>query len=485
MSSQTTTSTPEESGACGERAPGGGRRRISRLVVSMAMILLLVAGCSMDMAGDAIESDEMPEEMANFERAERKLEQHRVDDAHDLYETILVDDPSSGQAAAGVAVTELLLMFEYDEVTELLVDHLGAHGGIDANELLYAQEGYLYWASRGVRWNEQSDQYIGIRELLDDELPWDAAHLASIQTFVEGLDAPTGQGFRQLVTVANRLSGIDDHLETALEDDEFARLTIPGEVFHDPALTLRIGPSEVALARAMISLVRSVVYFIAAYEHSWTLERAFSEWDPALDDEHFVEGYTSADYTVAYLDDHLFRSIDSTDRLSASRTGLREALEHARDAIVFGLDHPAATTLEWDNIDEETAYQLDEFLEALIESLDEPTPLPHTEPATTLDLTHLFEEGRVLDEEIDWFVRQHPIGVLGEDDDEPDDSFEAWKLNDEAIHKFFHRDLLDPVPDEGETPVLEIGPGGDPGAIGDELFGAYWQKVEDVYFATR
>lgn len=456
-------------------------------VALLAAVVLSTAGCAADDFEAAPAGDAPAEFDDQFREAEQRLATHRVDEARDKYARILRDYPDSGEAAAGLGFTELLLLAEMNEVTDLLIDHLGANRGVDANSLLFAEEGYLYWASRGVRWREDDEQYDGIRTLLADEIPWDEERLDSLVAFVDGLDQPVDQTLRQLITVANALSGIDHAFKTALEDPEFVRLYVPGEVFHDSRLTLRLGRSELALFRAGIALFRSAVYFIAAYEQAWNLEEAFGEWRQtvALDDERYVEGFEAIDYTFDYLDDHLFRDINASDRLAASRSALREAISHSRDAIRSGLERRSSTTLQWDAVEEETAMAMDHFLEALGDSLDGPTSIPFSEPATTVDLSVFFDEGRVLDEEIDWFL-ETPVEQSDSDGGELEEvEWPRWAINDEAVDAFFFDGVFEPTPEENNGPTVKLGVAGTPEDVVSVLFGPYRSKLEEVYFATR
>lgn len=451
----------------------------------LAAAVVVVAGCA-DVDVEAadnlgIDQDE-PAALEDYQQAEQHLQSHRVDEARDTYASALDNRPDDGMAAAGLAVTQMLLMLELDEVTELLLEHLDAQGSIDPNELLYAEEGVLYWASRGVRWADDSDDYEGIRDLVTDELPFDDERLQSLTAFVEGLDDPVGQGLRQLVSVANALYTIESHIETALEDPEFVRLYVPGEVFHDSDLDLRLGRSELAAIRAGISTARSLVYFVAAYEHEWTLEDAFGQWRYDPPEHRYKPGYEPIDYTVEVLDDDLFRAVESQDRLAASKSSLREGVDWTREAIRYGIEQTeTSTTLRWEYVQEDDALEVDELLEAVDTALDEPTELPHVVPETTLDLRPLFEDGgRTLDRDVPWFVSTE-MQTSG-DDDSVDDELQDWELNDRAVEKFLLEGVFDPVPDT-EFEVRAGSP--DPAEFTGTLFGEYWEQVEDVYFATQ
>lgn len=458
-----------------------------RIPVVVAAVLLVAAmGCGDAGIDGPLPNAGSPEAPDQLREAEQNLENHRVDQARDVYAEILEDDPENGQAAAGLGLTELLLLAEFGEVTDLLIDHLGAYRGVEANSLLYAEEGYLYWSSRGVRWSEDDEQYDGIRTLLADELPWHQPRLESLTAFVEGLDQPFDKALRQLVTVANALTPIDQAFEKALEDPQFVRLYVPGEVFHDSRLGLRLGRSELATLRAAMSAFKGAVYFLAAYENSWTLQEAFGQWrhDVALDDERFVEGYEPIDYTFEYLDGELFRGVNSADRLSASRTALKDAIAHLRDAIRYGVERQSSTTLQWSAVDEQTAQAVDHLLETLSRALDGPTTLPFSEPSTTIDLSGFFEDGgRVLDDDIRWFVRSQEART--DSDGEPEEPISRWSVNQEAIRAFFHEGVFEPIPEEGNTPTVELGSAGSPANVVDLLIDPYRQNVEDVYFATQ
>ena len=451
--------------------------------------LTLAGGCSADMAdadggyenGSMNSTASAPDISAGIRDAELALQHHRVDNARGHYVAVLNEDPDHGAAAAGLALTELMLLLELSEVTTLLMENLGAAFPIDANRLIFAEGGYLYWASRGARWDDDGP-YEGIQSILSDEIPWTKEQLAAIAIFVEGQDEPVDKLVRQLVTVANALRGIDYNLEVALNDPNFTRLYVPGQVFYDDALTLRLGRSEIASMRALLALARSAIYFLAAYEHSWTLEGAFGSWryQVALDDPKFVPTFSAVDYSVAYLDDHLFRAIVNPERLAASRSALRDALAHGQAAIRHGLEDQFTTTLEWDDVDVDDAYHVDALLGALGDALDGPTELPYAEPAgITLDLRPLFEdEGRILDEGISWFRRLDSEG-LGISGDSLDAALDLWEFRSNAVEAFWMEGIVDGLNDE------DLALHSDPLKMIDVLIHSYWTSVEEIYLSTR
>jgi hypothetical protein len=451
------------------------------LLFLLLCLALSVSGC-MDSLHDGGFPGEENDQGApvGLSAAEDALRNHDVAQARQIYMELLNAQPSSGAAAAGLAVTDLLLVFGMEEVTELLIENLGAHQGIDANKLLYSEEGYLYWASKGVRW-EDDGPYQGIRTLVADELPWSLERMASLPAFVAGLDLPVEQLARKLVSLANALKGVDLNLETALEDPNFVRLFIPGQVFHDGELTLALGKSELSTLRVIIALARSAMYFVAAYEHDWNLERAFGAWRENVEvtDSSYVPGFEPIDYTFDYLDRHLGRSVAFPERLLASRSALRQALNSGRDAIRFGLEEISTTTMTWEHVNQDDARALDDVLAALADALDGPQEIPHTSPALTLDLSSFFSDGRVLESDIPWFIQVDlAIGVANTT--EPD---YQWQINPAAVDAFFIEGVISPGQDDLLRSLLP----GDEGLapVIDSVLGAYLDTVRDVYLTTR
>lgn len=465
--------------------------RPRRFVVALLVALLVLAtgGCTMaDMAFSDGENAAEEVDQSAPAAAETALRNHDISGARQIYADHLEDYPGDGTAAAGLAITDLLLVLGMEDVTKLLVDHLGASGSLNANRVIFGEEGYLYWASRGARWSspDESSEFQGIRTLLADDLPWSKQRMSSLAHFVDGLDEPVDKLARQLVAVANALRGVDLNLETAINDPDFIRLYIPGQVFHDSKLTLVLGRSELSALRSSIALFRSAIYFLAAYEQEWTLQGAFGHWrfGLPLDDSRYVEDYGPGDYAMAYLDGHLFRRISSTERLTGSRTALIHAFETARDTVRYGIEERSSTTMNWENVDHIDAQALDLFFAAMIEAVDGPVVIPNTQPAITVDLSSFFDEGRVLDGQIPWFVQlsngvTSETNIIGGEDTEY-----IWTVNEEASQDFWLQGVIDPIPDD--QPGQAIVPGDD-GIIGyvDLVLGEYFEAIEDVYFKTR
>lgn len=466
------------------------RRGWKKWAVVMGLCVVLAQGaCAMDDmdAAGATEDGDSPGTAEKLHAAERQLEEHRVDEARSLYESHLEEYPGDGQAAAGLGITDLLLMMEMEEMTQLFVDYLGASSGLDANALIYAEGGYLYWRSRGARWIDdgQSGAGSGVLTLLEDELPWEATRLTSLAMFVDGLDEPVHPMIRQLRIVANALQSVDELFGVAIDDGEFHRIYIPGEVFHDSDLAIQLGPAELSMLRGGIALARGAVLFMEAYEHDWTLEEALGLWrlNVGLDDPAYVPGFGPADYTMEYLDGHLFREVANPDRLAASRSALREGIGHLRTGLHYGVEQSYSTTLAWEALDEDDAYAMDLFLEAMADALDGPTPLPHRD-SVTVDLSLLFEDGgRTLHEEIEWFER-HVGGDSMDGAHEFDEMTELWTISDDA-QAFWLDGVVDPVPESANDWADLAGPEGGVAAFVDLLIGDYWEDVEDVYLQTR
>lgn len=417
--------------------------------------------------------------------AEAALMNHDIRAARQIYADALERAPDHGTLAAGLAITDLLLVAEMPEITDLLVESLGATRGFDAAQFLFADGGLLYWASRGARWKDDG-QYQGIQSLLRDELPWDSARQESWSDFVDPLDQPVEKILRQLVTFANALRGVDLNLAVAIEDADFVRLFIPGEVFHDSDLTLVLGRSELSALRSMIAFLRSAIYFMAAYENDWTLEEALGSWRSSVDfvDPRFVAGYKPRDYSMELLDRHILRRISSPERLSASRSSLRHALKTARDSIRFGQEELSSTTLKWDRVEVEEARKLDELLKAILGALDEPTGIPNTNPALTLDLSPFFDEGRQLDEEIPWFIRSELVSTDESRSNNGEKVQWDWSLNERARRTFWLEGVVEPIPD-GSTMSALLPTDNNLSDYLNLLLDEYLERVDDVFFTTR
>ncbi len=464
-----------------------GVRGAAIMVLAIAM---LITGCADDdMAPDGDWDDyqgsgnaQAGESMDGVQSAEQALMAHRVDEARDIYAEMVNQGGAIGEAQAGLGVTESLLIAGRPTLSDMLMDHFEARRELEANELLYAEGGYLYWASRGVQWEDDAamSDVRGIRSLIADRLPWREERLESLANFSEGLDSPANDWMRELVTLANGLGDIDEALEGAVETTSFSRFYVPGQVLHHSDLALRLGRAEISLLRAAVQGLRGMIYFVSAYDHGWTMEDVFGDWrySVEIDDGRWQAGFEPLDYALAELGQELFVQVDNEERLSAARRAFEEGLEHLRDALHYGGEQTYSTTGAWGDLDDRDRDELDALLVALQQSLKGPVELPHVEPQVTLNLKPLFDEGRQLPEGKGWW---EPALELGELDDEVEPVLEErWQWSQSALDAF-----LEGVIDGQQRRSMEITAAGGVEEVTETLFGEWWSTLEEVYFATR
>jgi hypothetical protein len=420
-------------------------------VIALMLLALSLASCAADYGDEA--AGRFPGEpwddkagsdgpVDYLAAAEQALFNHNVARARDFYEDALSAEPGSGRAAAGLATTRLLLVPGVSQVATLLIEDLGARHGLDAGDVIYGRDGYLYWRSRGATWEDQG-QFEGIRSILANRLPWSRDKLTSLALFADGLIRPVDAMMDNLLAVADALADIEDVYQIALEDPAFTRLYIPGQVFHDDRLAIVLGRSEIASIQAVLDLVRAMVSFVAAYQHDWTLEEALGSWRQTVrtDDERYVEGFRPSDYTATYLDGHLFRVVAHPERLADARILFKHSLDRAHQALSFGLEETSATTFQWQLIEASRIEDLITLVEALTQAIDGQTPIPFTSPASKLDLSSFFGTGRVLDEGQSWLTR---------------DEDERLILSEQALKAFFIDGVLLPPAAPSELPELDV-----------------------------
>ena len=327
--------------------------------------------------------------------AESSLFAHNIQAANDSYRK----GTRTGELAAGLAITDILLLPYWSQTTILLTENLGARDSIDKNrDVIYGDDGLLYFLSRGVPWDD-SENLLGIKTLLVDDLPWNDSQLDSVSGFVAELTRPVDLLTDDLAKIADRLANVQDEIDTAIEDPNFQTFFLPGEVFHDEDLSLIFGRSELALLKAGISFVRSGIYFFSAYENGWNLAQGLGEmaWaeiaaDPAHPD--FIVGFNLEDYGIRYLDENLFRVIRTSERLGQAKSSLQAGFASVAAAIRFGGNEEALPgTLDWGAADSTTGDDFAEFFDALGSSVTERTTLPFSEPSTSIDLSVFFNEG--------------------------------------------------------------------------------------------
>lgn len=442
---------------------------------------LLLTGC---MAGDAAQADygapgDWPGEPGAsgdyLAEAEQALNNHNVRRARDFYEDGLLANPRDGRAAVGKGFTNLLLLPGFSEVAALLIEDLGARHGLDANDVIYGRDGYLYWLSRGATWDDQG-QFEGIRSILSNRLPWPREKLNDLAIFADGLTRPVDGLMENAIGIVYAIEEIEQTLEIALEDPYFTRLYIPGQTFHEEQLAIILGRSEVAALQSALAMIRGGLLFIAAYRHDWTLEGAFGTWRQSItaEDERFVEGYGPRDYTAAYLDAHLFREVVHVQRLIESRAAFARGLGKARQSIELGMEQTLVTTFQWQLVEVEQGRDLKRLIDAVTGALEGPSAVPFTQPATTLDLSSFFEVGRVLDDETPWLLRS-----------EDQDGLVTWQLNDEALQRFLINGVFSPTFDPAEgAPVVDI-TGKNPLELTHPLISDYLDRVQDTFLTAR
>lgn len=461
-------------------------RRLDNAAVGIWLALwiccVVAAGCGADAAGSADSQPGgggSPVEEQLLE-AQGHLAKHDVEQAQSTYAGIISEYQNDhvGAAHAGKALTDLLLLAGSQPTTNLLVDHLGAHSGLDAGQALYAEEGYLYWLSRGVPWHDDGS-YTGIRNLISEDLPWPQESLEAAEAFFTGLNTPGDDLMDELVLLADATAQIEAELDLALADPDFEWIYVPGRLFHAEQLDLIVGRSELEFVSSLLAAGRGAVYFVAAYQHDWTL-------DEALGSQSWIEepreGWTSGDYALSYFDSRIGREVSHPDRLSSARDAFETSLSRFSDAIVDGLDYSDETTLGWRNANPAYAEELIDFLDALRGSLRGPTELPGSTPTTTIDLSSFFEEGRTLDPDFAWFEPRRTDTELG---DESHEGLGPWQVTDRATQQFFIDGVFEPG--------FEAADGGPQLDIGDEraqdfqhaLSGDLENDLEDAYFTTH
>lgn len=460
-----------------------------------AAILLgapFVASCSAA-AGDAARNGALPDggqPAPDFRAASVDLANRDIRSARNKYEQFLAERPNAGRAAAGKAITDLLLLPGSEPVVELLRNHLGARGGFDAQSVIYEKGGYLYWLKKGATWTGRGDS-DGIKDVLADRLPWDAGELESLSSLTGGLENPVGESRGDLVRIAGRLGDIQKNLRTAIESDNFERIVVPGETFRDLRLTLKLGKSELATVAAAVAAARGLTHYLAAYRHQWSLEEGFARPCEAYDGDP-GSGWKTWDCTLKFLDARWFRALvesERADRLADARKHFDAALFFAKRTIDFGLerrDESTDLTFDWRDVDPDFAKHWRQLIVSLRTSLQRRTTLPftvhpteNTEPSA--DLSSFFDNGRTLNGEVDWLLRE---------DSETDDSF-YWRVGNRALQGYFVEGIFDPRFDVTEGENLELGeeldgPDGErlPNQV-EELLGKLSTAIDNSYLSNR
>lgn len=412
--------------------------------------------------------------------AQAALAKHDVAGAQRIYDQLVAQEPNApGDAYAGKALTDLMMLPGSSSMTTIFVERLGATSGIDANDAVWADEGYLYWLARGVPWTDEG-AYSGIKSLIADELPWSSGRMASVRDFFGGLDSSTNATMDDLVAVADAMAQIQYDVDQALADPDFEWIYIPGRTFHYDDLDLLIGRSELHLLSSVVAATRASIYFAAAYQHDYTLDEVLGAQAQQRQTPH--DGWTTADYAIDFVDGELLREVRDPTRLREARTAFNDSLGSAVDAIDAGLAYHGETTLRWHDGDERYAAELADFLEALRNALYGRTELPGTTPKTTLDLSPLFVQGRTLPADVRWFERVDADMSAASTDP---NAAAHWRMTDAARQAFFVDGLFDPG--------FDVTDGGPDVAIGAERADKFRQSVsgpiegdiENAYFTTQ
>jgi hypothetical protein len=419
-----------------------------------AAVLCLVIGVAAAGCGSASEDASLRNETLS-EREEAMLEArtalatHRIDDGRAKYDEIVGEYPDFGRAVAGRAVTRALLLPGSEPVSTIVRDVLGGDAGLDAVSAIYADKGYLYWLSRGATW-EGGGQFAGIKNLLSNRLPWSEDRLDSLSAFTAELTRSVGESRVALLSLTEELAAIESDIDRALADDDFTSYTIPAAVFHDSDLTVVMGRSEFALLGGISAGLRALIHAALAYEHDWTLERAFGpHWTDDVEDAsgervHWKEW----DFSLDYLDRNLLRSLSpqAGGRGLDAKAALADALGYMVLMFETGLaDGSDKGSLNWDRVDRAYAEDWKSVASAVRLALDTQTRIPSTDPSVTANFSDWFLGPRVLESDVDWLTwEETEIEVGGDGGDAITEIDIRWSLNDRAIQSVFVDGFFEP-----------------------------------------
>lgn len=409
----------------------------------------LLAGCGdLALANDeSLLGAERPNAYSDerITEAERNLTRHNISAARDLYRAELDEGDARTQrtAAAGKALTDLMLLPGDDAARTLLIDQFGAQNrDYDVEQLVWSDDGMLFWFSQGVRWDNDGE-YEGVRSIVEDNLPWSVERLESAQSFGAGLDQSGDLIIEDLLPVAQMLRAIEVDLQTAIgtrsasASTGFEYFYLPAAVFHSESFSLTLGRSDLAALHAIVSMTRGMMYFVAAYAHPWTIEQLTSPPQGRSLNEHF---YTS-------LDPQLGRAILSdvgTSRLREAQAAFSEALRYLELSLEIGLNEPTLelAILRWDRVDPDTVAELRTFINDLGYALEGPQTFDQFDPAITIDLSVLFDGTRTLPEDVTWF-ESIATGGTNTTNNGQTETYQTWAVRTEALDTFFLRGVVD------------------------------------------
>lgn len=489
---------------------------LSLLAPALLWVGTVAGGCAD--AAEGVEPGPGDEERPpKISEALSALANHQVENANRKYRESLEADPDYGVAAAGTAVTDLLLLPGSDPIDTLARKHLAADEDLSAQRLLYDSNGLLYWLSRGASWEGRTGEGDGIKTEISDELPWPDERLESIEAWFNPLTEPVGAARSELVALAERLESIEGNLQTALEDDEFDRIIIPGQVFyHEQGLTLELGKSELATLVGLTSAMRGFLLSLVAYQYDWSLSSAFASPCEALDDEPRSH-WEPYDCRLYFLGSKWFRTIQEDSHLESAQQAFATSLEHVDTGLRCGLmqrcllngdggceefrsdgpvdcanvpeDELRPSTLQWQKLDEsDVAFvkELRTFLGDLREAVVSGSfvELHGTRleggGAISANFEPLFVPGRTLPADTHWLIERStettPDGQL--------DFF--WALNTDATHRFFVEGLFEPEPDPHEQSiVIEFDSETTSNSVTHKLLSEFGNAIEDAYLDSR
>lgn len=414
-----------------------------RPLLALCVMVWVVSGCAgYDSAEAGYLGTARPDAYSDAQivLAEDSLTRHDLKSARSIYsEALTSNDPFvAGTASAGKAITGMLLLPDDEAMRAMFINELGAtNRRYEAQRFLWSNNGILYWFSQGVRWEDDGD-FQGVQTIVEDELPWSLERLGSPTAFVQGLTQPGDRIMASGIDVALSLRDIERELERAIEDPRFDFLYLPADVFHANNLAMTLGKSDLAAVHALISFARGAIYFVAAYEHSWTLQGLFSP----------PQGINAQDHFHEQLDPLLARAITTASHLKESRNAFVSGLFYLERAITLGLEQEvtlSTSPLRWDKIDRDMARDLRDLVRAVANAFDGPSKLPHFDRNITLDLSSFFDSGRTLPAEIPWFQHQPDVtstegsagGTFG-------NSTGYWVLSEDAAQVFLFDDILSP-----------------------------------------
>lgn len=447
-----------------------------RSKLTLVLTMSSLAGCSASEADLSSAGENNVEQKVDL--AQSRLFVRDLEGARRLYEERLIDDSSDPAAAAGKAVTDVLLLPYSDSFSALLRDALGANHALNATrDVIYGDGGYLYLLARGVPFAD-GESFPGIATLLESDLPWTTREMTSLPDFVAERTESLETFWDRLEVVADDLSVIERNLQTAIDSTTFKTYFLPGEVFHDQSLNLVMGKSELAALRTVVSGVRGLSYFFGAYEFSWSLADGFgAQWDEVgVQEPGYVQDWLYFDYVSRFLSTQLFRVVQNPDRLVKSGASFAEAARGGAQTLRLGQAGSQNTVFEWTQADDVLIGEVAEFLDAVAESLQGPTVLPFTTPSTTMDTSSLFKApGRTLSPNLEWSVN-----VLVEDEF---GSYYEWQIPDATIEAFFIDGIMDPA-FTIENPA-EVEFSGDAVQLGESVSSDFTSNVEGAYLSGR